>query len=278
MALEALRSSTSVALQGKPQTASREIFLFPDGSGAATAYINLPLINPSDLVIYALNCPYVRHPEEMASISLDALIIQYIKEIKRRKPIGPYHLGGWSAGGALTLRAAAELIDQDGGSGEQVIASMTLIDPPLPGNLDRLPQKFLDHIRDVGVFSPAGSPGTPKRELPKNLLPHFNGTTDVLESYLPEPLDLQSNHGPLEVAIVYATRTALGGDKRYDVQPGDTEAIRFLTDDRTDFSANGWRKLLPGAIVEVTKVEGANHFSLMVCSSLLSRISYAWIY
>lgn len=47
--------------------------------------------------------------------------------------------------------------------------------------------------------------------------------------------------------------------------PDDTEGMKFLGEPRTDFSAAGWKELFPGQEVIVEKVDGANHFSLMVC-------------
>jgi hypothetical protein len=46
--------------------------------------------------------------------------------------------------------------------------------------------------------------------------------------------------------------------------PDDPEGMRFLTEDRTDFSACGWEELFPGNEVRVEKAVGANHFSMMV--------------
>ena len=272
MAPDGVRPCLSLLLQGRPQTASRTLFLFPDGSGSATAYAHIPPIDPPDLAIYALNCPYVRHPEEMSAVPLPDLITSYIAEIRRRKPHGPYHLGGWSAGGALALRAAEELIKEDGAAaaarGEVVIASFTLLDAPVPGFLGKLPQRFLDHVRDVGMLASLGPPAAgqhpDKREIPKSLLPHFNGTMDVLSGYHPTALDVAGNGGPPKATVLYATETALGGDKKFSARPGDPEDMVFLTEDRTDFSGDGWRNLIPGGGVVVGKAEGANHFTLMV--------------
>lgn len=63
--------TTSILLQGNPKTASRKLFLFPDGSGSSTSYASLPRI-ASDVAVYGLNCPYMKMPENL-KCSLEGL-------------------------------------------------------------------------------------------------------------------------------------------------------------------------------------------------------------
>ncbi|KAG8526115.1 uncharacterized protein KY384_000108 [Bacidia gigantensis] len=251
-----VRPATSVLLQGVPQTATQTLFLFPDGAGSASAYIKLPKIRP-DLAVVGLNCPFVRHPEEM-TCTLDELVGSYLNEIRRRKPSGPYNFGGWSAGGSLAFKAASELISQ----GDEV-SSLTLLDSPAPQKLGKLPQRFLDHLREAGVFQ-SGVPGGPTKEMPKTLMPHFNGTMEIMAGYRPKPLP--EGKSP-KTTIIYATDSALKGDKAFASQPGDPDDMKFLTENKTDLSATAWKELVPGVEVKVERAEGADHFSLMVCKS-----------
>ena len=126
------RRATSMILQGRPWMSSKTIFLFPDGAGSATSYATLPKMHP-DIAIIGLNCPYVRHPEEM-TCSPDELMKGYLDEVKRRQPHGPYNFGGWSAGGILAYRATQILMQE----GEEV-ENLVLIDSPVPKGLDKLP-------------------------------------------------------------------------------------------------------------------------------------------
>lgn len=61
---QAMPSATSVVLQGRPETASRAVFLFPDGSGSERSYVNLPRI-ALDLAVYGLQCPYLKNSKDM---------------------------------------------------------------------------------------------------------------------------------------------------------------------------------------------------------------------
>lgn len=85
--LTPLPSASSVLLQGRPQTASKMLWLFPDGSGLASSYLKLPEINP-DTAVFGLNSPFVRKPEAIRC-TLRELTTVYVDEIRRRQPHGP---------------------------------------------------------------------------------------------------------------------------------------------------------------------------------------------
>ena len=249
-----LRRATSVILQGRPWTCPKTLFLFPDGAGTASSYTNLPKIHP-DLSVLALNCPFVRHPEEM-TCSLDQLMKSYLNEIKRRQPVGPYNFGGWSAGGILAYRAAEILIHQ----GEEV-ESLVLIDSPVPKGLDRLPQRFYDHLASIDLFGKA-MPGH-NTGLPPQLFAHFNATIEVLHDYHAKALPPNTLK---RITIIWATDCVIDGVilPKLPPHPDDTEGMRFLTEKRTDFTAQGWGDLFPGMQIDVESVKDAHHFSLMV--------------
>jgi acyl carrier protein/pimeloyl-ACP methyl ester carboxylesterase len=248
------RRATSIILQGRPWMSSKTLFLFPDGAGSASSYANLPKIH-SDMAVIGLNCPYVRHPQEM-TCSLDELLKSYLDEVRRRQPHGPYNFGGWSAGGILAYRATQILIQE----GEKV-ENLVLIDTPVPKGLDRLPQRFYDHCNSIGLFGKA-MPG-PSPSPPAQLFAHFDAIIDVLNSYHAKSLP----PGHLrKVTIIWATECVMDGVHFPKLPPGpdDTEGMKFLTEQRTDFTAAGWEKLFPGAVIDIKRVEGAHHFSLMV--------------
>lgn len=254
-----LRRATSVILQGRPWVCSKSLFLFPDGAGSASSYANLPNIH-SDLAVLALNCPYVRHPQEM-TCSLDELMRSYLDEVRRRQPNGPYNLGGWSAGGILAYRATQILIQE----GEEV-ENLLLIDSPVPKGLDRLPQQFYDHLNSINIFG-KNMPG-PSPSPPAHLFAHFNATIEVLHDYHAEALPPKHLK---KATVIWATDSVMDGVKlpKLESRPDDTEGMKFLTEKRIDFTAAGWEKLFPGNKVDVARVEGAHHFSMMVSTTLL---------
>lgn len=260
----ASRRATSIILQGRPWMSSKTLFLFPDGAGSASSYANLPKIH-ADIAIIGLNCPYVRHPQEM-TCPLDELIERYLDEVKRRQPHGPYNFGGWSAGGILAYRATQILIQE----GEEV-ENLVLIDSPEPKGLDRLPQRFYDHCNTIGVFGKA-MPGL-STSPPAHLFAHFNATIEVLHAYHATPLPA----GHLKkVLVIWATDSVMDGISLPKLPPGpdDTEGMKFLTEKRTDFTAHGWKTLVPGVVVDVERSQGAHHFSMMVSQALISLLYF----
>lgn len=251
-----IRQPSSVILQKAHTSINvRSLFLFPDGSGSAYSYANIPRVN-DDLTIVALVSAYMRDPEEM-KCSFDELVTGFLNEIKKRQPTGPYILGGWSSGGVFAYRAAQRLIAEG-----QRVENLVIIDSPEPKGMDRLPQRFYDHCSAIGIFGQIKTGGGPIPQPPKWLIPHFNATIDVLHEYWAEPLPLGLTP---RTSIIWAGKCTLDGIKNPKLPPSadDTEGMKFLTDQRTDFSAGGWASLFPGTKVEVHVIEEANHFSMM---------------
>lgn len=259
---------TSLIIQGSQRTCSKSLFLFPDGSGSATSYAGIPRIS-SDTCVIALNSPFLKDPESLRACPLDHLINVYLTELRCRQPSGPYHLGGWSAGGVLAYRTAQIL----GTQGEE-IASLTLIDSPLPlKGLDPLPRHFYDFCRSLHLFGGGqhGKSASSRQHTHTfsdaehdKLISHFNASIDVLHEYHAKPLS--QDKCPNKVSIIWApdTITDRPGVKKLEPHPDDTEGMKFLTERRTDFGANGWDQLCPSSEIRIRRVENAHHFSMMV--------------
>ncbi|KAK7701556.1 Type I Iterative PKS [Diaporthe eres] len=194
---EPMKPAWSLYLQGSRKRSSSTLFLLPDGCGAATSYMDLPPVSPS-LALVGFNSPFMKTPHLMYEHTLAQVLHSYLAGIRARQPHGPYHLGGWSAGGILAYALAAQLLE----AGEAV-ASLTLIDSPPPDRgLDHLPERFFSHCTRVGVFGTemargqneavAGGGKKDHKTLtpPEWLLPHFRATIDLLHDYHAPPLSV----------------------------------------------------------------------------------------
>jgi len=245
-----LPPSTSVLLQGNPKVATKKFFLVPDGSGSATSYISIPTISP-DMAVYGLNCPFMKCPEKW-KCGVEGVSALYINEIKRRQPQGPYILGGWSAGGVMAYEVAQQMIN----AGDKV-ESLVLIDAPCPVALDPLPARlhiFFDQIGLLGTGKPGGTPPW--------LLPHFASAIQNLKDYEPTPMDPKI--APPVLAI-WCTDGVCPNPDDPRPPPGEGEdpaPMKWLLNNRTDFSDNGWAQLLPKDKFEYA-VMGGNHFTMM---------------
>lgn len=164
------RPTSSVVLQGLPR---RTLFLLPDGGGSASSYLPIPRLR-GDTALVGLNCPYARDPERM-DCTHGALIESFCAEIRRRQPRGPYHLGGWSSGGAFAFVVAEALVR----AGDEVHA-LVVIDAPVPAVMEKLPDAFYEHCNRIGLFAnqPGGS-ADGATQPPSYLIPHFQATVDV---------------------------------------------------------------------------------------------------
>jgi noranthrone synthase len=244
------RPTTSVILQGLPKVAKKTLFMLPDGGGSASSYVSIPRLK-SDVAIVGLNCPYARDPENM-DCTHGAMIESFCNEIRRRQPKGPYHLGGWSSGGAFAYVTAEALVNQ----GEEA-HSLIIIDAPVPQVMEKLPVSFYEYCNKVGLFAnqPGGSnDGTSAP--PQYLIPHFVAVVDVMLDYKVAPL--KTGRMP-KVGIVWAADTVMD-----EKEAPRMKGMHFMVQKRKDFGPDGWDTILPGAEFDIVKADGANHFTLMV--------------
>jgi naphtho-gamma-pyrone polyketide synthase len=244
---KSLPPATSILLQGNPRTASKTLFLFPDGSGSATSYSSLPSIAP-DVCVYGLNCPFLKSAQDYTN-GIDGVSAQYITEIMRRQKTSPYYLGGWSAGGVIAYEAAYKLMEM----GEK-IEHLVLIDSPCPINLEPLPSSLLHFIHSMGLL------GTQK-VAPDWLIPHFEASIVNLAAFAPRPMNPRL--AP-KTSAIWARDGLLKGpeDRRFPRSAQEATSVKFLLDSRRDLGANGWDKLLGLENITTNFVEG-NHFTMI---------------
>ena len=241
-------AATSVLLQGSPKTATKTLFLFPDGSGSATSYSPLPRISP-DIAVYGLNCPYMKTPQNM-KCSIEDITPRYLQEIRRRQPDGPYYFGGWSAGGICAFDAAQEL-DRVGEKVERLI----LIDSPFPIGLEKLPPRLYDFFKTVGLFGEGDKPP------PSWLLPHFLAFVDSLDLYRAKPF--APGRAPPSRLLWARDGVCKFPDSPRPDMNGAPKEMKWLLNNRTDFSPNGWDRLLNGDDMVIETMDNANHFTMM---------------
>ena len=255
------RPATSILLSGSPKTSSKTLFLLPDGSGSATSFSLLPSISP-DVCIYALNCPFMKTPTDFTN-GIDSVSGQYLAEIRRRQPQGPYYLGGWSAGGVLAYQVSYKLLEL----GEK-IERLFLIDSPCPIDLEPLPSSLLHFINSLGLL---GTRGTS----PDWLIPHFQATMRNLASFTPRSMN--SEEAPKTLIIL--ARDGLLKDAKDQTFPrssGEAKSVKWLLDSRGGIGTYGWEKLIGDENIIVMNVPG-NHFSVIrepdVSAYLSTRVS-----
>ncbi|OBT76080.1 Type I Iterative Polyketide synthase (PKS) [Pseudogymnoascus sp. 05NY08] len=248
--------ATSVLLQGNSKTATKKLFLFPDGSGSATSYSSLTRIFP-DIAVYGLNCPWMKTPQDM-TVTLEQLTAKYLLEIRRRQPRGPYYLGGWSAGGICAYEAAQQLSL----AGEST-ARLILIDSPNPVGLENPPQRMYDFFDSLGIFGEGGKPR------PSWLRPHFDAFIRLLDEY-----KVKSFGGKLETHIVYARDgiCKLPTDPRPEIFPDDPREMLWLLNNRTDFSGGGWCELVGKENMRITVLDNVNHFTMVEAGPEIGKL------
>ena len=246
--------ATAHLLQGNSKTASKKLFLLPDGSGSAFSYAKLSAISPS-VAVYGLSCPWQKDPWSMVSknITFSDLSIKFINAVRKVQPSGPYHLGGWSAGGI----SAYDITQQLFASGEET-ANLILLDSPNPIGLENPPQRMYDFFDQLDFFGMQG------KKPPKWLRAHFDAFLSILDEY--KVSAWKEGKAP-KTHIVYAKDGVCSNlkpeDPRPEIRDDDPREMKWLLNTRTDFNAEGWKSLVGKKNVSVAVLEDVHHFSLV---------------
>jgi len=243
------RFASSVLLQGSPKSAEKSFWLVPDGGGAPTSYIFMGDLSPK-VAVWGLTSPFVKTPEEFI-IGVVGIATKYIQEIKRRQPKGPYHIGGWSAGGVISFETARQLIEAG-----DIVETLIFIDTPCPLIIEPLPGTLHRFFGSIGLL---GEGDGAIDKLPPWLLPHFAASVHALSTYDAQPID------PAKCPKVWAMWCEDGVCKEPEDPKPDPYPYghaQWLLENRTDFGPNLWDEFLDLAKINTRQMPG-NHFSMM---------------
>ncbi|KAI1875243.1 hypothetical protein JX265_004301 [Neoarthrinium moseri] len=244
------RKATSVLLQGNHRTATKQLFMIPDGSGSATSYTEITEVGP-DVAVWGLFSPFMKTPEEY-KCGVYGMATKFITEMKRRQPTGPYAVAGWSAGGVI----AYEIVNQLTKANEEV-SNLIIIDAPCPITIEPLPAGLHAWFASIGLLGEGDS--AEAKKIPEWLLPHFAASVTALSNYTAEPIP--ADKCP-KVTVIWCEDGVchLPTDPRPDPYP--TGHALFLLDNRDDFGPNRWDEYLDVNKMSFHHMPG-NHFSMM---------------
>ncbi|KAI0434278.1 polyketide synthase [Xylaria sp. FL1042] len=244
------RKASSVLLQGNHRTATRQLFMIPDGSGSATSYTEITQLGP-DIAVWGMFSPFMKTPEEY-KCGVYGMATKFIAEMKRRQPKGPYALAGWSAGGVI----AYEIVNQLTKANEEV-SHLIIIDAPCPITIEPLPAGLHAWFAEIGLLGEGDS--VEAKKIPSWLLPHFAASVTALSNYTAEPIAKEKC--PNVMAIWCEDGVCKEPtDPRPDPYP--TGHALFLLDNRDDFGPNRWDEYLDINKMKFRHMPG-NHFSMM---------------
>jgi thioesterase domain-containing protein len=254
----------SVILQGDPNTSKKVLFLFPDGSGAGTAYGTLPKIN--DVCLIGLNSPFLRQAQDF-TCSIERMSRLWFDEVRKLQPEGkPFILGGWSAGGYYAFEMAKLLT----AVGEK-IGQMILIDSPCRLLYEALPEQVVAELTRKGLMGAVGG-----KKAPEWLVQHFTSTVISVDKYMPTPLD--ADKVPAKVNFIWVKEGLVKSVAESGLEVDmSVKVTRFLLEPRGDLKTEGWEKLLPGSKYKFDYMTG-NHFQITqpFHVSFISTPEWSW--
>lgn len=240
--------SLLLPLQGNAATASKTVFLLPDGGGAGLAYARLPRLG-TDICLYGVNSPMLGVAD--FSTTIEEMAATFTAAIREAQPHGPYILGGWSAGGYFSTEVARQLLR----AGEAVDA-IILIDSPCRLEYESLPLEVVQYLAPRNLMGNWGNKDTPKW-----LVDHFRGTLAAVAKYKPAAVE---GHMPLLFVMEAADGVFGTTEELIDTGLDQSNMLtRHLLGPRPkQFEPHGWNKLYPGAELLWARSSGS-HFTMV---------------
>jgi hypothetical protein len=126
---------------------------------------------------------------------------------------------------------------------------MFLLDSPCPANMPALPVSIADYIYSNPSLAPA--------KMTTHLAAHFKNTVDSHSGYNPLPY---GDDPKRPKTFLVTAQEGIGGSSN-DVKDYN-KTVAWLMESRSEVGTNGWENLL-GEAVEVVRLEGANHFTIV---------------
>lgn len=241
------RKASSVLMSGSHRTATKHLFMVPDGSGSATSYTEIADVG-GNWAVWGLFSPFMKTPEEY-KCGVYGMAAKFIDEMKRRQPTGPYSLGGWSAGGVIAYEIVSQLVKR----GDEV-EHLIIIDAPCPVTIEPLPQGLHAWFASIGLLGDGDD-----KKIPSWLLPHFAASVTALSNYDAEPIP--KDKCP-KVMSIWCEDGVCKNANDPRPEPYPKGHALFLLDNRSDFGPNRWDEYLDIEKMSFRHMPG-NHFSMM---------------
>ncbi len=220
------------------------LFCIPPAGGLSWCYAGLLRHLHPDYPIYGLQARDLAHPGSLPA-TLEDMVTEYIDHIRTVQPTGPYHLLGWSFGGAVAHAIAVRLQHQ----GEPVALLAMLDSSPIdsPRGLNPLPEEhdILDLLLEVTGHTPANVDRPLSVPEVVAMLRGKDGHDDVLAAMLAA---MEERHVAAFIEV-YANNFALRSTSVVGSFDGDLLYFQAMHDKPADAPAGqAWRSVVTGHI------------------------------
>ena len=108
MSLSAVRDALDVLLPIREQGERPPFFCLHPAGGVSWCYMPLVRYAPAEFPLYGLQARGLDGRSQPAA-SITEMAADYIQQMRSVQPVGPYHLLGWSYGGAVAQEIAVQL-------------------------------------------------------------------------------------------------------------------------------------------------------------------------
>ncbi|MET0398827.1 MAG: thioesterase domain-containing protein, partial [Longimicrobiaceae bacterium] len=244
----------------RPGGSRPPLFLVHPVGGDVMAYAALAASLDPEQPLYGLRARGVE-PGENPNWTVEEMVRDYLAELRREQPAGPYRLGGWSMGGVVAFEMARRL-EAEGERVDRLVLVDSQVpwlrdpDREMPRNVFELVQLF---VRDLGLADDPlpPVPGAGESEYLHQLLESAR-----LDGTLPGGLDPGRMHHlygifRINLRALYEYRPGSYGGPATLLRP----ASRAITERLLERKTVGWERVVRGG-VEVRTVPG-DHYTMV---------------
>ncbi|MFH5244706.1 non-ribosomal peptide synthase/polyketide synthase [Antrihabitans spumae] len=237
-AIDSIDEALRVLVQLKTGGTKPALFCVHPAVGLSWGYARLAHQLGDDRPVYGLQLPALSGEPKFESIP--DLARRYVEEVRAVQPQGPYHLLGWSLGGAIAHEMAVELR----AAGEEV-QTLALMD---------------SHLAGPDGFDETERPGLSLKEMVRHLGVELNGYSGVAELTFEQAIELideslghQTGLTPTHLKRINAgfeNVASLMNDFTPDVFDGDALFFTAANSSRGSELVGEWDRAVGGQIVE----------------------------
>jgi amino acid adenylation domain-containing protein len=209
------------------------LFLVHPASGNVLCYYDLARELGVGQPVYGLQAS---NREEGEIVDLYTMAARYIQEVRKTQPEGPYHLGGWSLGGAIAFEMAAQLARAGADVAPVLLIDCSAATEPATEELGDDDALLLEALAAEGLpLHPEAVTG----EIPDGLFAQALALAQR-EGRLPPGTTLADFHRQFDLY-----RHNLIAGRNYVPQPGPMELVLFRTPALDLPPDRGWSRVTP---------------------------------
>ena len=227
--LSSMSQTLDVLLPIRTSGSRPPIFCMHPGAGVSWTYLSMGRHAPEDIPLYGVQARGLQPAENLAD-SVSEMAADYIEQMRKVQPSGPYHLLGWSFGGMTAHEVAVQLR-----AGGEEVAALIILDTIFPGQGP-----------DIESADQVDTP----QELARRAA-QIEWRTRWVRKAADDLFGEISDDRAARLAQMFENNTALAKRHRFNIFDGEALVLVANKESDRDIAVQSWARYVTGKITEV---------------------------